>query len=100
MEEFGMHFFRDLVFKVPLPKKQREAFVFFKIVMVMIETESSGGVVVRALASHQCGLGSISNLGVIKLCGLSLLVLFSALRSLKSPLILNRARCYKVPCVA
>ena len=37
-----------------------------------------GGAVVRALASQQCSPGSISNLGVI--CGLSLLVLFSALR--------------------
>ena len=33
---------------------------------------------VRALASHQCGLGSIPGLGVI--CGLSLLVLYSAPR--------------------
>ena len=41
-------------------------------------SESSDGAVVRALASHQCGPGSISRLGVI--CGLSLLVLFSALR--------------------
>ena len=40
--------------------------------------ESGGGMVVRAIASHQCGLGSISRLGVT--CGLSLLVLFSALR--------------------
>ena len=48
MDEFGMYFFRYLVFKAPLPKK-REAFVFFKIVMVMIETESSGGVVVRVV---------------------------------------------------
>ena len=96
MDEFGMYFFRYLVFKAPLPKK-REAFVFFKIVMVMIETESSGGVVVRALASHKCGPGSISNLGVI--CGLSLFVLFSALRGLKLPLILNSAWCYKVRCV-
>ena len=38
-----------------------------------------GGTVVRALASHQCGPGSIPGLDVI--CGLSLLlVLFSALR--------------------
>ena len=36
------------------------------------------GVVVRALASHQCDLGSIPRLGVI--CGFSLLVLYSALR--------------------
>ena len=38
----------------------------------------SGGVVVRALTSHQCGLGSIPRLGLM--CGLSLLVLYSALR--------------------
>ena len=36
------------------------------------------GVVVRALAFHQCGPGSISALGVE--CGLSLLVLYSAMR--------------------
>ena len=35
---------------------------------------------VRALASHQCGLGSIPRLGVI--CGLSLLVLYIVLRGL------------------
>ena len=40
--------------------------------------ERSGGVVVRALASHQCGPGSIPRLGVIS--GLSLLVLYSAQR--------------------
>ena len=40
--------------------------------------ESSGGVVVRALASYQCGRGSIPRLGVI--CGLSLWVLHSAQR--------------------
>ena len=39
---------------------------------------SSGGAVVRALASHQCGADSISKPEV--LCGLSFLVLFSALR--------------------
>ena len=33
---------------------------------------------VRALASHQCGSGSIPRLGVI--CGLNLLVLYSAPR--------------------
>ena len=38
----------------------------------------SGGVVVRALASRQCGPGSIPRLGVI--CGLCLLVLYSAQR--------------------
>ena len=36
------------------------------------------GVVVRALAFHQCGPGSIPGPGVI--CGLSLLVLYSAPR--------------------
>ena len=36
------------------------------------------GVVVRALAFHQCGPGSISAPGDI--CGLSLLVLYSAMR--------------------
>ena len=36
------------------------------------------GAVVRALASDQCGPGSIPRLGVI--CGLSLLVLYSASR--------------------
>ena len=34
-----------------------------------------GGVVVRALASHQCGLGS--NPGVDAICGLSLLLVLS-----------------------
>ena len=37
------------------------------------------GVVVRALASNQCGPGSIPRVGVI--CGLNLLVLYSAPRS-------------------
>ena len=45
---------------------------FEKIVMAMV------GVVVRALALHHCGPGSISALGVK--CGLSLLVLYSAMR--------------------
>jgi len=36
------------------------------------------GLVVRALAFYQCGPGSISALGVIR--GLSLLVLYSAIR--------------------
>ena len=49
---------------------------------------SRAGAVVRALASHQCGPGSIPRLGVI--CGLSLLVLYSAprgfLRVLRFPL--------------
>ena len=39
--------------------------------------ESIGGAVVRTLASHQCGPGSIPRLSVI--CGLSLLVLYSTL---------------------
>ena len=37
--------------------------------------ECRDGAVVRALASHQCGLGSIPRLGII--CELSLLVLYS-----------------------
>ena len=45
---------------------------------VSIYWERSGGVVVRALSSHQCVRASISRLGVI--CGLSLLALFCALR--------------------
>ena len=44
----------------------------------MINSKSTGGVVVGALASHQCCLGSISRLGVRG--GLNFLVLFSALR--------------------
>ena len=36
------------------------------------------GIVVRALGFHQCGPGLISALGVI--CGLSLLVLYFAMR--------------------
>ena len=39
---------------------------------------SRGGVVVTALAFHQCGLGSILGPGVI--CGLSLLLVLSLLR--------------------
>ena len=35
---------------------------------------SGDGVVVRALASHQCGLGLIPRLGDVLLCGLSLLL--------------------------
>ena len=51
------------------------------------------GLVVKALAFHHCGLGLISTLGVI--CGLSLLVLYSALRGFFwvlqfSPLIKNQ----------
>ena len=45
---------------------------------------SRDGAVVRALASHQCGLGSIPGPGIIS--GLSLLlVLYSALRGFSSP---------------
>ena len=49
-----------------------------KTVLTKKITGSRGGTVVRALASHQCGPGSIPILGVI--CGLSLLVLYSAPR--------------------
>ena len=45
------------------------------------------GTVVRALVSHQCGPGLIPRLSVI--CGLSLLVLYSALRGF-SPLLKNQ----------
>ena len=38
---------------------------------------------VRALASHQCGLGSIPGPGVI--CGLSLLLVLSLLREVTFP---------------
>ena len=50
------------------------------LIKLALITESSGGdgEVVRALASHKCGLGFISRLGVT--FGSSLLVLFSALR--------------------
>ena len=44
------------------------------------EEGSRVGAVVKALASHQCGLGSIPGLGII--CGLSLLlILYSAPRN-------------------
>ena len=59
-----------------------------KITRLLEDMESKDGAVVRALASHQCGPGSIPRLGVI--CGLSLLVLYSAptgfLRALRFPL--------------
>ena len=44
----------------------------------LLVTVGRVGVVVRALAFHQCGPGSISALGVIR--GLSLLVLYSPMR--------------------
>ena len=54
----------------------------FYIIIIRISVrfvKSKGdGAVVRALASHQCGPGSIPELGVI--CGLSLLVLVLAPR--------------------
>ena len=43
-----------------------------------VKTGGRVGLVVRALAFHQCGPGSISAPGVI--CGLSLLVLYSSMR--------------------
>ena len=42
-----------------------------------LDAKTRGGVVVRALASHQCGPGSILGLSVI--CGLSLLLVLSLL---------------------
>ena len=50
----------------------------FQSLSEVMQNQSRDGAVVRALASHQCGPGSIPGLGVI--CGLSLLVLYSALR--------------------
>ena len=50
-------------------------FPFNRFLLLM---ESSGSIVVRALVSHYCTPGSISRLGLI--CGLSLLVLYPALR--------------------
>ena len=49
-----------------------------KLHFVGILSGCRAGIVVRALTSHQCGLGSIPTLGVI--CGLSLLILYSAPR--------------------
>ena len=40
----------------------------------MIYAGSRDGAVVRALTSHQCGPGSNPGLGVIHVCGLSLLL--------------------------
>ena len=54
------------------------------MVQTIMEVRSGGrvGLVVGALAFNQCGPGSISALGVI--CGLSLLVLYSAMRGFPS----------------
>ena len=46
--------------------------------MTYIIMECKDGAVVRVLASHQCGPGSFPRFDVI--CGLSLLVLYSAAR--------------------
>ena len=43
-----------------------------RLMFLVIHLRSRDGAVVRALASHQCGPGSIPGLGVI--CGLSLLL--------------------------
>ena len=45
------------------------------IITVHYYLGSKGGTVVRALASHQCGLGS--NPGIDAICGLSLLLVLS-----------------------
>ena len=50
-------------------------FVFFQTSSI-IELRCKDDAVVRALASHRCGPGSIPRLGVI--CGLRLLVLYAA----------------------
>ena len=62
------------------PKWFRSILFFFFCIFILL-TDLLGcrdGAVVRALASHQCGPGSIPRSSVI--CGLSLLVLYSALR--------------------
>ena len=56
------------------------AFLIISIFLNDISQQAGGGgskdgVVVRALASHQCGLGS--NPGVDAICGLSLLLVLS-----------------------
>ena len=64
-------------------RNQPESFLkmFLKLVSEILQG-CRVGAVVRALASHQCGAGSIPRLGVI--CGLSLLVLYSAPRGFSS----------------
>ena len=61
--------------KLNWTRKLRDYSMF---VTCSIWSRSRVGVVVRALAFHQCVPGSIPGLGVI--CGLSLLVLYSAPR--------------------
>ena len=52
--------------------------LFFTNKKLSFVITSTAGAVVRALASHQCGPGSISRLGVT--CALSLVVVYSAPR--------------------
>jgi len=54
-----------------------------KLTYITYYSESKGGVVVRALASHQCGPGS--NPGVDAICGLSLLLVLSLAPRVFSP---------------
>ena len=61
-----------------IEKTKQEICKVFKANNLNITIGGRVGVVVRALAFHQCGPGSISALGVK--CGLSLLVLYSAMR--------------------
>ena len=53
-----------------IKEKKKEAFV-----MTVTFLGSKGGAVVRAFASHQCGLGSTP--GIDAICGLSLLLVLS-----------------------
>ena len=60
-----------------LGKYSANIHLYFKEKLLSIEShgDSKGGAVVRALASHQCGLGS--NPGVNAICGLCLLLVLS-----------------------
>ena len=62
-----MNLFLQVIFSLALPSWLPKVFIGIK-----------GDVVVRVLASHQCGLGSIPRPDVI--CGLSLLLVLSLLR--------------------
>ena len=61
-----------------VPVRQEKCFLLFSNISFRSRYGGRVGLVVRALAFHQCGPGSISAPGVIR--GLSLLVLYSALR--------------------
>ena len=62
------------------PRRELKNAIWTVLILCTKHDDAGGrvGLVVRALAFHQCGPGSISALGVK--CGLSLLVLYSAMR--------------------